>query len=91
MRSISLLVGACTDDVAMGEVFIGSEALASGALTRHELVRFHDRVLPDVYRARGKPVSLHERTVAAWLWSRRRAVIAGAAAAALHGAVGERR
>ena len=86
-----MLVGACTDDVAMGEVFIGSEALASGALTRHELVRFHDRVLPDVYRARGKPVSLHERTVAAWLWSRRRAVIAGAAAAALHGAVGERR
>jgi len=70
----------------MGEVFIGSEALASGALTRHELRRFHDRLLPDVYQARGQPVSLRDRTVAAWLWSRRRAIIAGAAAAALHGA-----
>ncbi|WP_431238447.1 hypothetical protein ACQ86B_00500 [Mycolicibacterium aichiense] len=70
----------------MGEVFIGSEALASGVLTRHALQRFHDRLLPDVYRARGQTQSLRDRTVAAWLWSRRRAVIAGAAAAALHGA-----
>lgn len=70
----------------MGEVFIGSEALGSGALTRHELRRFHDRLLPDVYQARGQPVSLRDRTVAAWLWSRRRAIIAGAAAAAMHGA-----
>src|SRR4051812_6420139 len=70
----------------MGEVFIGSEALASGALTRHELQRFHDRLLPDVYHPRGQPVSLHDRTVAAWLWSRRRAIIAGTAAAAAHGA-----
>ncbi|GAY16459.1 hypothetical protein [Mycobacterium sp. shizuoka-1] len=69
----------------MGEVFIGSEALASGALTRHALRRFHDRLLPDVYQPRGQPVSLRDRTIAAWLWSRRRAVIAGAAAAALHG------
>ncbi|WP_319429425.1 hypothetical protein [Mycobacterium sp. RTGN5] len=70
----------------MGEVFIGSEALASGALTRHALQRFHDRLLPDVYHARGQPVSLRDRTIAAWLWSRRRATIAGAAAAAMHGA-----
>lgn len=69
----------------MSEVFIGSEALASGAVTRHELQRFHDRLLPDVYQPRGQPISLRNRTLAAWLWSRRRAVIAGAAAAALHG------
>lgn len=70
----------------MSEVFIGSEALASGVLTRYELQRFHTRLLPDVYQPRGRPTSLRDRTVAAWLWSRRRAVVAGAAAAALHGA-----
>ena len=70
----------------MGDVFIGSEAVASGLLTRHELQRFHTRLLPDVYQPRGQPTSLRDRTLAAWLWSRRRAVIAGAAAAALHDA-----
>lgn len=70
----------------MSEVFIGSEALACGAVTRHELQRFHKRLLPDVYQPRGRSTSLRDRTSAAWLWSRRRAVVAGAAAAALHGA-----
>lgn len=70
----------------MAEAFIGSEALARGLLTRHELHRYHTRLLPDVYYPRGKPPTLRDRTVAAWLWSRRRAVIAGAAASALHGA-----
>jgi hypothetical protein len=70
----------------MSEVFIGSEAVARGAVTRHELQRFHKRLLPDVYQPRGRSTSLRDRTVAAWLWSRRRAVVAGSAAAALHGA-----
>lgn len=70
----------------MGEVFIGSEALARGVLTRHELQRYHTRLLPDVYYPRGQPPSLRDRTVAAWLWSGRGAVVAGAAASALHGA-----
>lgn len=70
----------------MTEVFVGTEALATGALTRHELQRYHTRLLPGVYQARGKAPALRDRTVAAWLWSGRRAVIAGAAAAALHGA-----
>lgn len=70
----------------MGEPFIGSEAIASGAVTRHQLQRYYDRMLPDVYQPRGQARTLRNRTIAAWLWSRRRAVIAGAAAAALHGA-----
>ncbi|HTY27392.1 MAG TPA: hypothetical protein VMD51_04475 [Mycobacterium sp.] len=70
----------------MSEVFIGSEALAAGLVTRHELSRFHTRLFPDVNQRRGQVPSLRDRTVAAWLWSRRQAVIAGAAAAALHGA-----
>ena len=60
--------------------------MAGAAVTRHELARFHERLLPDVYQPKGQPLSLRDRTTAAWLWSRRRAVIAGAAAAALHGA-----
>lgn len=39
-----------------------------------------------MYAPRDAALSLRDRTVAAWLWSRRRAVIAGSAAAALHGA-----
>lgn len=66
--------------------FVGSEAVTHGVLTRHELQRWHSRLLPDVYLPKNREPSLRDRTVAAWLWSERRAVIAGAAAAALHGA-----
>lgn len=70
---------------AMNEVLIGSEALASGAVTRYQLSRYR-RLLPDVYAPRAADLTLRDHTVAAWLWSRRRAVVAGSAAAALHGA-----
>lgn len=66
--------------------FIGSEALAAGALTRHELRRYYRAILPNVYVGRRCEPSLRQRTVAAWLWSGRQAVIAGSAASALHGA-----
>ena len=42
-------------------------------------------MFPDVYLANDAPVSLRTRTIAAWLWSRRRAVIVGGAASGLHG------
>ncbi|MHA7649653.1 hypothetical protein ACX9NE_07820 [Mycobacterium sp. ML4] len=66
--------------------FIGSEALASGALDWHRLRTRYRPVFPNVYLPKGLQPSLQQRTVAAWLWSRRRGTIAGAAAAALHGA-----
>ncbi|BBX23631.1 hypothetical protein MTER_30420 [Mycolicibacter terrae] len=70
----------------MGQPFIGSEALAAGTLSRHELRRFHTAVLPNVYQEkRAEPTLLH-RTQAAWLWSQRQAVVSGLAASALHGA-----
>ncbi|MFM9034668.1 MAG: hypothetical protein ACKOQ4_10340 [Mycobacterium sp.] len=69
----------------MSDVVIGSEALQRGALTRYQLSRCR-RLLPDVYAPRGAELTLRDHTVAAWLWSRRQAVVAGAAAAALHGA-----
>ena len=78
--------GRCAIVRPMREPFIGSEALACGALSRHQLRTQYRAVLPNVYLARDVELSLELRTSAAWLWSRRTAIIVGAAAAALHGA-----
>lgn len=66
--------------------FIGSEELASGSLSRHQLRTSYRAVFPNVYMPRDAEVPLGSRIRAAWLWSGRKAVIGGAAAAALHGA-----
>jgi hypothetical protein len=68
------------------EPFIGSEALACGALSRHQLRARYRAVFPNVYLSRDAQVSLELRISAAWLWSGRAATIVGAAASALHGA-----
>jgi Protein of unknown function (DUF559) len=70
----------------MREPFIGSEALACRALSRHQLRTRYRAVFPNVYLSKAVEPSLEQRIVAAWLWSNRRATITGAAAAALHGA-----
>jgi hypothetical protein len=70
----------------MARVFIGSEALAAGTLTRGQLRYRYRPIYSDVYVHRALDVSLRDRTVGAWLWSRRQAVVAGVAASALHGA-----
>jgi hypothetical protein len=67
-------------------VFIGSEALDAGELTRHELRTFYRRLHPDVYAPKRAELTLEDRIAAAWLWSRRRGVVCGLAASALHGA-----
>jgi hypothetical protein len=70
----------------MGEVFIGSEAIAAGRLTRQELRRWYRPLYRGIYGHRRVAPSLRDRATAAWLASNRSGVIAGAAAAALHGA-----
>jgi hypothetical protein len=70
----------------VGEVFRGSEALRDAALTEHQLRRWYRPIFRDVYVPKYQEPTLDDRTLAAWIWSRRRSVIAGAAAAALHGA-----
>lgn len=70
----------------MNRIVVGSEALAAGQLSRYELQRHYRRLLPDVYAPRTGDLSLRDRTVAAWLWSGRRGVVAGVAASVLHGA-----
>jgi len=70
----------------MQKVFLGSEAVAAKTATPGELRYRYLRLFPNVYIAGGDPPTLADRTVGAWLWSGRRGVIAGRAAAALHGA-----
>lgn len=70
----------------MERVFVGSEALARGVLTRHELRTSYRRVLPDVYTAKRTVLTLEDKTIAAWLWSGREGVVKGLAAAAMLGA-----
>jgi hypothetical protein len=69
----------------MDDVFIGSEALRQGKLSRYQLRAGFRAIYPDVYLAAGATSSLRARSEAAWLWSGRRGVLAGLAAAALHG------
>jgi Protein of unknown function (DUF559) len=70
----------------MDDAFVGSEALSQGKLTRYQLVSGFRAIYPNIYLARHTTPSLRIRSEAAWLWSRRRGVLAGLAAAALHGA-----
>lgn len=69
----------------MGEPFIGSEALEAGRLTRHQLRTKFVAVHHDVYVPRDTRPTTLIRTKAAWLRSKRRGVLAGFSASALHG------
>lgn len=66
--------------------FIGSEAVASGALTAYELRTGFAAIHRDIFVPRGGELTAIGRARAAWLWSKRRGVIAGHSASALHGA-----
>lgn len=70
-----------------GRPFLGTEARAAGTVSRQQLRSAFTRLHPDVYLpgAHSEP-ALAQRIHAAWLWSRRRAVVSGSAAAFLHGA-----
>jgi hypothetical protein len=70
----------------MASPFIGAEAMASGSLTRHRLRTHYYPLLPGIYLSNTAPATLEARISAAWLWSKGNAVIAGAAASAVHGA-----
>jgi hypothetical protein len=70
----------------MATVFLGSEALARGTLTRGQLRWNYRQMHRDVYLPKDVRATLLDNIHAAWLWSGRRALIAGRAAAALHGA-----
>jgi hypothetical protein len=66
--------------------FVGSEAVASGAIRKHELRARCRAVFPDVYVRRDAVLTLSQRARAAWLYSHRQGIIAGLTASAFHGA-----
>ena len=70
----------------MWQPFVGTEAISEGTLTRGALRWNNTAVHPGVYVPNGAERTLYLNTVAAWLWTGRKGVIAGRAAAALHGA-----
>ena len=70
----------------MSGLILASEALADGVLTRHDLRRRFVKLHQNVYAPAGMELSARDRAYAAFLWSRRKAVVAGISAAAMHGA-----
>ncbi|MGH3634379.1 MAG: DUF559 domain-containing protein [Mycobacterium sp.] len=70
----------------MNGPIIGSEAIAQGSLSRSQLRWNYRSIFRDIYIPKSMCASLEVMTVGAWLWSGRRAVVTGRAAAALHGA-----
>lgn len=67
-------------------VIVGSEALAAGTVTRHQLSTRFDMLHRDIYVPRGAVLTPVDKARAAWLWAGGRGVAAGLSAAALHGA-----
>lgn len=62
----------------------GTDALAAGIVTPHQLRTDFEMVHRNVYLRRGQKLTAVTRAVAAWLWSGRTATVAGLSAAALH-------
>lgn len=66
-------------------LIVATEALATGVLTRRDLMRRYDKIYRNVYAPIGTELTAVERAHAAWLWSGRRATLVGHSAAALLG------
>jgi len=69
----------------MEKAFVGAELLESG-LTPGQLRWRYKTVHPRIYVPRSASASVHLDAHAAWLWTERRGIVTGRAAAALHGA-----
>ncbi|MCG7610705.1 MULTISPECIES: endonuclease domain-containing protein [Mycobacterium] len=70
----------------MGDPFVGSEAVASGVLTRHQLRTRFVAIHRDIYVAKGTRPTALLRAKACWLRSRGHGVLAGYSASVFHGA-----
>lgn len=70
----------------MTDAFLGSEALAAGLLTPYRLRSRYVALHKDVYVPRDAELTARLRAQALWLRSRRRGILAGYSASALHGA-----
>ncbi|OCB22254.1 hypothetical protein A5674_26270 [Mycobacterium malmoense] len=70
----------------MTDAFLGSEALAAGFVTPYRLRSRYVALHKDVYVPRDAELTARLRAQALWLRSRRRGILAGYSASALHGA-----
>ncbi len=70
----------------MAEPFIGSEAVANGDVVKSALRTRYTKLFRDVYVCSGAELTPLVRARAGWLWSRRRGIVAGLSASAVHGA-----
>jgi hypothetical protein len=66
------------------DIIVGSEALAAGLVTRQTLRTKYVKLHYNVYARKGLKLDAADRAVAAWLWSRRKGVLVGHSAAAMH-------
>jgi hypothetical protein len=57
---------------------VGTEALAEGVVTRHQLRTRYDAVHRNVYVPKGHILTAADKAIAAWLWSRTRLVLTAA-------------
>lgn len=69
----------------LGWPFLGAEALASKAIPERAMRTLYQPVYPGVYAPWDIELTARHRAEAAWLWSRRRGVVAGNSASALLG------
>ncbi|WP_275572193.1 hypothetical protein [Mycolicibacterium vanbaalenii] len=69
----------------MGNIIIGTEAVATGVVTRHELQRWYRPIYRNVHAPKVPVPTLRDRAEGAWLYSQRAGIVTGLAAAALHG------
>lgn len=84
--AIALKVSVALETITdMRGPFIGSEAVARGAISRGALRWNYSAIHPDIYLHKDACRDLYVRSVAAWLWTGRSGVVTGRAAAALHG------
>jgi hypothetical protein len=63
--------------------FIGTEALSARMLPEHTVRTRYKQIYPGVYVPKSADVSAIQRATAAWLWSKRRGILAGQSAAAV--------
>ena len=65
--------------------FLGAEALSNAAIRERAMRRSYQPLYPGVFVPRNIEPTARQRAEAAWLWSRRRGVVAGQSAAAMLG------
>ncbi|MFM8599078.1 MAG: DUF559 domain-containing protein [Mycobacterium sp.] len=70
----------------MDSPFLGTEAVAAGAVPKHALRTRFRPLYPGVYLPRGVTPDFRQRAEGAWLWSNRDGILFGLTAARLHGA-----